>query len=149
MTGIFCIMRIIKHGKMDTKFFAVCANWRRFYCNGKIVIKGLPNFYLARNFTTYPGSMKSALHFGCVLSLIAIIDAQVLLNSAATYAVLAGTTIADIGLSQLFGDIGVAPGLVVTGFGPGTVSGVTNINNAAALQAKTDALAAYTVSRVL
>ena len=47
-------------------------------------------------------------------------------------------------------DIGLAPGTSITGFPPGTVvSGAIQINNAAALQAKTDIDAAFTAINAL
>jgi len=66
------------------------------------------------------------------------------LGTAATYGLLAASTITNSGSSIDNGDLGLYPGTSVTGFPPGVVAGVTNVNNAAAIQAQTDALAAYT-----
>lgn len=66
------------------------------------------------------------------------------LGTSSTYAVLGASTITNTGSSVLTGDLGLYPGTSVTGFPPGTVSGVQNITNAAAQQAQIDALAAYT-----
>ena len=60
------------------------------------------------------------------------------LGVASTYAILAGSTITNTGSSVIAGDIGLSPGTSVTGFPPGVQSsGVMNVNDAAALSAKT------------
>ncbi len=66
------------------------------------------------------------------------------LATAASYALLANSTITNVGSSVITGNLGLYPGTSVTGFPPGTVSGVKNIANTAAMQAEVDALAAYT-----
>jgi hypothetical protein len=63
------------------------------------------------------------------------------LGTAASYAVLAGDTIANTGSTTINGDLGLHPGTSVTG--APTVLGTSNVNNAAALQAKTDLRTAY------
>lgn len=74
---------------------------------------------------------------------------QSILASAATFAVLAGTSIANTGASAITGNIGTAPGATITGFPPGTVSGSTNANNGAAQAAQTGAAAAYASLRAM
>jgi Ice-binding-like len=64
--------------------------------------------------------------------------AGVLLGSADSYAVLAGSTITNTGPTVINGDLGLHPGIAVTGFPPGTIHGVTHLHDAAALKAKTD-----------
>ena len=66
------------------------------------------------------------------------------LGTAASYAVLAGTTITNTGSSVISGDIGLSPGTSITGFPPGVQSsGVTHIADAQALLAENDLTAAY------
>jgi hypothetical protein len=65
------------------------------------------------------------------------------LGTASTYAVLAGSTVTNTGSSVLIGNIGLYSGTSVTGFPPGTYSGSLNVNNAAAIQAKSDLTTAY------
>jgi hypothetical protein len=66
------------------------------------------------------------------------------LLTAASYALLANSTITNTGSTVIDGDLGLYPGTSVTGFPPGTLSGgVENIANQAANQAEIDALAAY------
>jgi hypothetical protein len=68
------------------------------------------------------------------------------LGSSASFAVLAGTTVTSTGPTTIEGDLGVDPGLAITGFPPGIVSGGTvHTGDAVALQAQTDVTAAYDV----
>jgi hypothetical protein len=66
------------------------------------------------------------------------------LGTAGAYSVLAGSTITNTGSSTLQGDLGLSPGSAVTGFPPGQISGATNIDNSAAIQAQVDTETAYT-----
>ena len=66
-----------------------------------------------------------------------------LLGTSGNYAVLASATITSTGASWITGQMALSPGTSITGFPPGT-SGVQDINNGPALQARNDAIAAYT-----
>ena len=66
------------------------------------------------------------------------------LGTAASFAVLAGSTVTNTGASTVNGDLGLSPGTSVTGFPPGQVNGTTHLTDSAALQAKNDLAAAYT-----
>ena len=68
------------------------------------------------------------------------------LGVAGSFAVLAGTTVTNTGPTVVAGDLGVSPGLAVTGFPPGLVSGgAIHTGDAVALQAQADLTAAYGV----
>jgi archaellum component FlaG (FlaF/FlaG flagellin family) len=68
-----------------------------------------------------------------------------LLGTAATFAVLGGSTVTNTGTSVINGDLGVTPGSAVTGFPPGIVvpPGVIHRADAVARQAKSDTVIAY------
>jgi hypothetical protein len=66
------------------------------------------------------------------------------LGSAASFAVLAATTVTNTGLTVVNGDLGLWPGTSVSGFGPGTVTGSQDIDDTAAQTAQTDLTTAYT-----
>jgi len=62
-------------------------------------------------------------------------------GTAFSFAVLAGTTITNTGATMLTGDLGLSPGSSVTG--APVVTGVSQVANAVALQAKNDLITAY------
>ncbi len=70
--------------------------------------------------------------------------AAVFLGTADGFAVFAGTSVVSTGGSVVIGDMGVYPGLTITGFAPGVVVGVTYSGGSVAQQAQVDALAAFT-----
>jgi hypothetical protein len=65
------------------------------------------------------------------------------LGSAGLFAVLAGSTVANTGQTQINGALGVSPGTAVTGFPPGQVNGATHAGDPAAAQAELDLTTAY------
>ena len=68
------------------------------------------------------------------------------LGAAASFLVLGGSTVTNTGPTTIMGDLGVAPGLAITGFPPGEViGGATHAGDATALQAQSDVTAAYIV----
>ena len=70
--------------------------------------------------------------------------APVNLATAQSFVVLAGATVTNTGPSVLNGDLGVAPGTALTGFGlPAVVNGATHAADAVAAQAQLDLTTAY------
>lgn len=69
---------------------------------------------------------------------------SVQLGTAASFAVLGGSTITNTGPTVISGDLGLSPGTAVTGFPPGQVNGTVHAADGVALQAKNDLTAAYT-----
>jgi hypothetical protein len=67
----------------------------------------------------------------------------VFLGSAANFKVLAGSKITSTGLTEVTGDIGVSPSTTITGFPPGTFTGVQHPGNATSAAAQVDLKAAY------
>lgn len=66
------------------------------------------------------------------------------LGTAASFAVLAGSTVTNTGPSSIEGSLGLSPGTAVTGFPPGQVTnGGTYTANAVARQAKADLTTGY------
>jgi hypothetical protein len=81
-----------------------------------------------------------ALPLGCVSALAAT---QPTLGTASSFAVLAGSAVTNTGASTITGDLGLSPGSSVTGFPPGQVNGAQHVDDAVAVQAKTDLTTAY------
>ncbi len=69
--------------------------------------------------------------------------ADSILGTAGSFGVLAGSNIANVGASTVTGNVGVAPGTVITGFPPGAATGTIYSAGGVATQAQTDATAAY------
>jgi formylglycine-generating enzyme required for sulfatase activity len=76
--------------------------------------------------------------------IIAQIEAPVFLGAANAFAILAGSTVSNIGPSIVTGDLGVSPGEAVVGFPPGILNGAifTGVGSAAG-QAKIDLTTAF------
>jgi serine protease AprX len=65
------------------------------------------------------------------------------LGTAESFAVLAGSTVTNVGPSTIEGNLGLSPGTPVTGVGPGTTTGTTFAADAIALKAQADLAIAY------
>jgi hypothetical protein len=87
-----------------------------------------------------PGLVLCLLIFGGAAAVSAA-QAPIGLGTAAPFAVLAGTGISNTGATTITGDVGLSPGSSITG--SPTVNGATDVDNAAAVQAKSDLTTAY------
>jgi len=65
------------------------------------------------------------------------------LGAARGFAVLAASTVTNAGVSAISGDLGLSPGISVTGFPPGMLAGTLHVTDPAAAQAQLDLTAAY------
>jgi len=81
-------------------------------------------------------------------ALNAFADSVVNLGTAVTFGVLAGSTVTNTGSSVISGNVGVWPGLAVTGFPPGIVNapGIKHLGDAVAQTAQSDLTTAYNVA---
>jgi Ice-binding-like len=65
------------------------------------------------------------------------------LGTADSFAVIAGSTVTNVGPSTIGGDVGVSPGSAITGFPPATVNGTVHVADGVAGQAQSDLGVAY------
>jgi ice-binding like protein len=95
------------------------------------------------------GRVGVALAVGCAFAAVPVSAqaAAVNLGTVSPFVVLGGSTVTNTGPSVLNGDLGVAPGTALTGFGlPAVVNGATHDNDGVANQAKADLGTAYDVA---
>jgi len=85
----------------------------------------------------------SGVGLGVLLCGVPGVRAQSSLGTAQSFAVLGGSTVTNTGPSVLTGDLGVSPGAAITGFPPGTATGITHAADAVALQAQSDVTTQY------
>ena len=87
------------------------------------------------------------LSLGLLIAPLWIVGAYAddILGTAGSFAVLGGSTVTNTGASLVFGNLGVSPGLAVTGFPPGIVipPATIHLGDAVAGQAETDLTTAY------
>ena len=78
-------------------------------------------------------------------------DAAIVLGTAGNFAVLAGSTVTNTGLTVINGgDVGVSPGSAITGFPPGIITPpFTTHTDAVSAQAQTDLTTAYNAAAAL
>ncbi len=97
--------------------------------------------------------MRIALSgFVCLLFSVGVVCASPIidLGTAGSFAVLGGSTVTNTGLTAINGNLGVSPGVSITGFPPGTVSaGLIDNDDPAATLAQSDLAAAYGAAAAL
>jgi Ice-binding-like len=108
---------------------------------------------MQKNSTQKQRARISAVMCGAILTTLALLTVaqpaaaaeDIALGEAAHVAILGGSTVTNAGPTIVFGNLALSPGVSVTGFPPGTISGGSiHINDALATQAHADAFAAYT-----
>ncbi len=71
------------------------------------------------------------------------------LGSASAIGILSTSAITSTGLTVINGNVALQPGTSITGFPPGIVNGIIDVNDAISAQAKLDLLAAYNTAAAL
>lgn len=88
----------------------------------------------------------NALQFAATLLFVGCLAeaASISWGTASTFAVIGGTTVTSTGNTRIDGNLGVSPGVAISGFNPpGTVTGDIHVGNATASQAHNDAATVY------
>lgn len=82
--------------------------------------------------------------FSIVVANLASAQSAPTLGTASSFAVLAGQKVTNIGATSVSGNVGVSPGIAMTGFPPGTISnGTMHLGDAVAAQGQADLTTAY------
>ena len=99
---------------------------------------------------TFPSTVKACNSSGFICGFATVIVANIppvgfqILGRAATYGILAGSTVTCAGApGTINADVGVSPGSTTTGFPPCTITGATNLANPVAANAQNDLTTAY------
>jgi hypothetical protein len=99
---------------------------------------------------TFASTVRACNSTGLICGFATVIVANIppvgfpILGRAATYGILAGSTVTCAGApGTINADVGVSPGSTTTGFPPCTITGATNLANAAAANAQNDLTTAY------
>jgi hypothetical protein len=94
----------------------------------------------AENLAGYPLASNYVWTF---TTAVAACQAAVPLGSACSFGVLGGSTVTNLGPSNVTGDVGVWSGSAITGFPPGTITGTFYADDAVAQTAQGDLTTAY------
>jgi hypothetical protein len=110
--------------------------------------------------------MKSTIFSASRLAFVALVTAQfsdlslahptlekrgppIVMGLARTYGAIAATTLTSAGATLITGDCGTCPGTTITGFPPGTCTGIKSAGGTAACNAEAACLSAYNNARAV
>jgi len=85
-------------------------------CTDRDVVAGAYTYSVIAVFRSWTATSDAS-------SLVTVTGAPTLLGAAETFSVLAAVAVTNTGVTSVSGDLGVSPGIAVTGFPPGIVSG--------------------------
>ncbi|MEO8751652.1 MAG: IPTL-CTERM sorting domain-containing protein [Casimicrobiaceae bacterium] len=103
------------------------------------------NQFLSAQARATQSRLLACAAFAALLVGAAPASAQISLGTAASFGVLAGSTVTSTGATTVAGNLGVSPGTSITGFPPGTVTppGTIHSADAVAAQAQVDLTTAW------
>jgi hypothetical protein len=90
-----------------------------------------------------PAGNSMTTNYSWSFTTSACAETPVGLGAVVSFAVLAGSTVANTGATSVIGDVGVSPGTALTGFPPGTIVGFQHAGDSTAAQGEADVSKAY------
>lgn len=115
--------------------------------NGGTINSSSGLFAAGATLATFPSTVRACS--GSICGFATVIVANVppvgipILGTAATYGILAGSTVTCVTGGTINANVGVSPGSTATGFPPCTITGRTDLANPAAATAQNDLTTAY------
>jgi ice-binding like protein len=105
-------------------------------------------FAAGTTLATFPSTVRACNSGGNICGFATVTVANTApvgpsLGTAATYGILAGSTVTCVTGGTIKADVGVSPGSTLTGFPPCTITGTTHLADAAAATAQNDLTTAY------
>lgn len=151
---VFSGIAIVVQTQGNTPVGLVCISLGSGTCPAGLTTKFIPTSSTSYDYVaTYTTALviPSAVSLQVIWAVtpVSIAQTTIPLGTAANFAVLAGSTITNTGLTVISGDLGLSPGTAVTGFPPGIVNGALRTGDATAAIAKTDLSTAINTANAL